>query len=738
MLIDRCIPLPPRHSAQWAPVSRVAIRAVVLLAGFLPVTVCAQTNLTITGIVCDQLTGLPLEQTQITVDALGLSAVTDAAGRFTLRTVPPGVWQIRVERMGYKTATLSNIQTHEGFEPSLAIRLTPAPLPLAGHTTIHTARPARPASAIHRLTKSDIARRGHRELAQALEEIPGVIVHGSPETPGGTRVSIGGASPERVSVLLDGLPLSGGVDNAVSLDAIPLSSVSAIEVTPGSQSAHAGDAAMGGVVNIITESAAESGRHTLRLDAGSFETRDAEMGGGEVIAGSDIRWALARHVQKDPFQYPDADTTATRQGTRTDDWRIYSALSPGNTRRVRMSVFHYDAAVGQPGALQQSSPGARNETRRTRLQFRWDPRPEGAIPSVAGWYESSREHYTSPVLYRNDTEMGERFYGLRTGTQWFIHAIRIQPEAEVRARRMEGKDHLRPHLSFGMHHRTEWSLRQTVTGERRLRGNSLSASLGAAIDGDQRTRPIYSPRLDVSWAAPAAVSLRAGWGKSFRRPPLTSLFWKADAFAIGNPLLKPERSHDWDIGLNIRLGPIYADSRYFQRDIEGMIVWQRATATGQYTPLNLDRVSAEGREDHLRLTLLNNNLNLHYTHVLNATHDRSGEVNYDGDVVPLIPRHTHHLRADAAIGPFGAGLSARWVGERHLRRDNDPGRTLRPYRVVDARLRMGILRHAPELGIALRVENLTNERYDLLERYPAPGRFWAVELSLKLSSGGAP
>lgn len=55
------------------------------------------------GLVVEQGTGRPLSGVTVTLAGSGLGAVTGVDGRFVLREIPPGRWEMRLERLGYVT-----------------------------------------------------------------------------------------------------------------------------------------------------------------------------------------------------------------------------------------------------------------------------------------------------------------------------------------------------------------------------------------------------------------------------------------------------------------------------------------------------------------------------------------------------------------------------------------------------------------------------------------------------------
>src|SRR5213079_1008143 len=69
------------------------------LAWFGPTAGAAETG-TLTGAVSNAATGNLLEGARVEVPSLGLSALTDATGRFVLSAVPPGTHELVVSYIG--------------------------------------------------------------------------------------------------------------------------------------------------------------------------------------------------------------------------------------------------------------------------------------------------------------------------------------------------------------------------------------------------------------------------------------------------------------------------------------------------------------------------------------------------------------------------------------------------------------------------------------------------------------
>lgn len=81
----------------------------VLLATFavalLPAGLAAQEDGTVSGVVTDQTSGRPLPEVQVSVAGTQRGSISDQQGRYTIRGVPAGTYEIRARRVGYEPAS---------------------------------------------------------------------------------------------------------------------------------------------------------------------------------------------------------------------------------------------------------------------------------------------------------------------------------------------------------------------------------------------------------------------------------------------------------------------------------------------------------------------------------------------------------------------------------------------------------------------------------------------------------
>ena len=95
-----------------------------------------------------------------------------------------------------------------------------------------------------------------QRFSDGLRSVPGLIVLNAGSMGDQPRLVIrgfyGGGETDYAAVLMDGVPLTSLSAGLANWDIIPIVAVRAIEVIPGSSSALYGEAALGGVINIIT------------------------------------------------------------------------------------------------------------------------------------------------------------------------------------------------------------------------------------------------------------------------------------------------------------------------------------------------------------------------------------------------------------------------------------------------------------------------------------------------------
>jgi outer membrane receptor protein involved in Fe transport len=156
--------------------------------------------------------------------------------------------------------------TAEHQLPSVVVTADRVPGILGTHTAVVT-----------RVSTEELLRQPVQHLTDGLRSVPGLIVLNAGAMGEQPRLVIrgfyGGGETDYAAVLMDGVPLMNLAGGLANWDVVPTTAVRAIEVVRGSSSALYGDAAVGGVINILTIADVASPAR-WRLAAGDYGAFD--------------------------------------------------------------------------------------------------------------------------------------------------------------------------------------------------------------------------------------------------------------------------------------------------------------------------------------------------------------------------------------------------------------------------------------------------------------------------------
>jgi iron complex outermembrane receptor protein len=290
----------------------------ILLLAVLPAA--GQEATVISGQVLSAADGQPLPGATVSIPELGLNAVCDAEGRYTL-TVPAGVAPGRPVEV---QASFSDLQPH-----SARVTLSPGAvtqdfkLEGAFFETITVGSRAAGAAAeevvpVDVFTAADIEETGASETMQIIQALSPSFNFPRPTITDGTDTvrpaTLRGLGSDQVLVLVNGkrrhtsalVHVNGSIgrgSTGVDLNAIPASAIESIEILRDGAAAQYGSDAIAGVINIVLKSGASDTR--LDLKAGATTHSDGELIDTSVNHG----WGLGRGWLFATAEYRDRNGT---------------------------------------------------------------------------------------------------------------------------------------------------------------------------------------------------------------------------------------------------------------------------------------------------------------------------------------------------------------------------------------------------------------------------------------------
>ncbi|MEQ8435344.1 MAG: TonB-dependent receptor [Oceanicaulis sp.] len=466
---------------------------------------------------------------------------------------------------------------------------------------------------------SDLAANRPSDLADLLQDVPGLEIAGGPRRTGQT-ISLRGFGRESVTLLVDGARqnFASAHDGVLFLDP---SLLGRVETVRGSASALYGSGAAGGVIAFETLEADDLLRGEERLgaraslgyrsvneerrgsaalfgEAGAFEgiaalslrqSGDIALGSGddlpaqdEIVSGLlggewdvsdalelELGWLTFRNDALEPNNgqgaaLVDGLNPLVRKDVAADSYRATLAFDPASDLvGLELTAYH------NVGEVDEVDPAINRFIERdlTTVGLRAENRAEFGLGGldlalVTGLetYEDEQEGFDSATP---DNTRG----GVPSGTTRFTGAwAQLETTLDLGG---AGDLILLPGVRFD---RFE------------------SETQGAAANEDEAV----SPRIAASWAPTETVRLFASWGEAFRAPSLNELYISDTHFSlphpvlgprafitndfIANPDLKPESTETLEIGAGFnRQGVFTADDRleikgaWFQTDAEDLI-----------------------------------------------------------------------------------------------------------------------------------------------------------------------
>jgi|GEM_PF-644403 len=475
--------------------------------------------------------------------------------------------------------------------------------------------------------------RARDDLGALLLEVPGANVTRRGGLGAFATVSLRGSNPDEVRIYIDGVPLNQAVGGAVDLSMLPLGDVERIEVYRGSTPMRFGESSLGGVVSISTQTPGGSPRASVRAGAGSFRTTfaDATAGGGvgrlRVYAGLHALHARGDFPDAAPM-LPGGFQPPTRQNDDLSqvDGVVRATLSLPGRRELRLgwlaigraqglptrNIFRSDARAASARGLAHLAYESRDDlgnSSRLRAQvYAAGTRDEFHDPlhQIAGIPIDTRDLTgTAGATLNLEKALGERVHvaALLAGrAEAFVPHNQLDPVMPMgyAANRTVGSagvevDGLVAPINLHVIPSARLELSRDVrTGRDLVLGQQLPAS--APVN-----HALSALRLGLLRPLGTMVTLRANLGRYARIPSFTELYGYNRGI-LGNPILRPERGVNGDIGASVERvraeGTLSAALTGFGAQATDLIAWQ--TFTNSTRAENIARTRVWGIEVELR------------------------------------------------------------------------------------------------------------------------------------------
>ncbi len=477
------------------------------------------------------------------------------------------------------------------------------------------------------ISKKEVSAVNSQRLNDILNEQTGLITVS--EFVGGEGIQMQGLKSDYTLVLIDGVPLVGRSAGVLDISRLTVGNIKQIEIVKGASSSLYGSEALGGVINIITDSPKINGfKGSVNYKYASFNTHDVN---------------LSLNYKKEKFSINVFNNLNSSDGydlinavdvNTVDPYIKYTSgvklkFDLGNDTDLTLSGRYYiQDQVYEPTEDLSGKIKQNDWSTHLKINHKYDDKWSSyfefyATRFIADEYLNTRidnvlfsESYYDEVLIR--PEIRGTFKPNDKGT--FSGGIGLDHETLDRTDFSTKPNFNSPYayLQYDAH----------LTDE-------LNVILGARFDKHSEYKSQFSPKIAAKYDFNHQLSLKGSIGYGFRAPDFRQLYFTfSNAFAgytilgyntvtteIPNlieqgqlnenniliPLsnfedsLKPENSVAYNFGLNYNpISSLSIDLNLFKNNIKDLIDTQRiankVTGNGVYSYLNVNKVFTQGVE----------------------------------------------------------------------------------------------------------------------------------------------
>lgn len=694
----------------------------------LPFTGLADTYI---GKVLDE-TGSPLPGAAVRIDGCRQPVITDTDGKYSFNLTDRSTARITVSSVGYTSG--SAVIRSDGSEKDNTVRLSADPTMLneVVVTATRTPKALKDVPVVTRvISAEEIGKTDATNIQDLLtEELPGLEFGYAMSQE--TSLNMSGFGGNAVLFLVDGERLAGETMDNVDYNRLNLENVGKVEIVKGASSALYGANAVGGVVNLITK----ENNEPWRLNINS-RYRNA---GKEWRSGGDLSFNTGKCNSNTSVQYSTTNTIRLTDAFDTESkiHEIYGGSTLNIKERLTYRLSDRLRLIARGGYFARVSDRANYDDHyhdyNGGLRGIWniDDSQNLELSYSYDRYDKARfvnDNRTHDHDYSNRQHI---VHGLYTKF-WGVNGLTV------------GADYMHDYLTTYQFVDNESHSQTSIDAFVQFDYNPLSwLNIVASVRDDyfsESDNNAVTSRIATMFKL-KPLSIRASYSGGFRAPTLKEMYMCFDMAGIqmiyGNPDLKPERSHNFNLALErngqIRGGLLagsysltlsgyynYYDSRITTTDFPATADMEEGAI---YANENGVKVTGADFTARYRMTSgIGASLSYNYLHVANRSldsqfsqprpHSATWRIDYD--------------RQLCSGYRIYAGLSGRYMSKASSRYETDGAYSLWKF-TLQQRIWHGI-------NVNFVIDNILNYKPNIYYWNSAPtnGRTWSVGLSIDVN-----
>ncbi|MGX9418649.1 TonB-dependent receptor domain-containing protein [Vibrio sp. WJH972] len=522
-------------------------------------------------------------------------------------------------------------------------------------------------AAVSVITREEIEASQATELISVLNTLPSLQIAANGGMGSTQRIFVRGTSSDHTLVLIDGVRTGSATTGSVNFSSIPLVAIERIEFLRGAGAAVYGADAIGGVINIITDSDREGGRVSASMGTDNYRATNGLVAGNlsDKLHASIAVSALKTDGFSAKSTPSDDDGYASRAVSLNTNYKLSSQIELGGLALAQKSEGEYDEGTNSKKVYNLSGyANYKNNSYETKLVL-----SASQDSSKDYSYDSLYETNRTQIAWQNQYSLSQDWV-LSGGIDW--------NDDEV-VSTVEYDESSRSNLALYLHSQFNtgpYALEAAVrTDENERYGSHNTWQLGAGYQ--------FSPTYRVL----------ANAGTAFKAPTFNDLYYPG----YSNPDTKSEESINYEVAIEATYSVADFHITAYHNDIKNLIALD-----SNYIPFNYGKVEIEGIEFAAGFDIgqLSNTLSYDYT---NAKDTETNE--------QLDRRAKHNVKWNSTyqVANWQFGMSYLYQSVR-----NDGSNTLDPYSLVNL---TGAYTFDSGIQLSTKVGNIFNEDYETAYGY---------------------
>ncbi|MCG2615071.1 TonB-dependent receptor plug domain-containing protein [Terrimonas sp. NA20] len=287
------------------------------------------------------------------------------------------------------------------------------------------------------------------------------------------------------------------------------------------------------------------------------------------------------------------------------------------------------------------------------------------------------------------------------------------------------------------------SLLATFVSESVTRGNNGGGNISVSAPSKQEFTPAFF--LSYKPFRQKEFNIRAFYKKIFRMPTFNDLYYTD----IGNIALRPEFTHQYNLGFQYTRSPLHSFLKrwqlqadvYYNRVTDKIIAVPKGSGMYRWMMMNIGLVEIRGIDavsDQSFQLSRDAVIHLRATYTYQMAQDFTTRRNPDlqaetwGGQIPYIPWHSASLIAGMQYKSWKLNYSYIYTGERYHNSANIPENYEQPWYTSDVSAVKNFILKRTACKISAEINNLFSQDCEVVLNYPMPKRNYKLILSVEL------